>query len=98
MRPTSAKVPALLAKLESAQFARTGPTEDELAVAKKQMANTFAEVKTPATGPDLNRLTFRGSPDDVVNGPPRTRRSPPRADRDTFGKYWSKENSISSSW
>ncbi len=94
-----AKVPALVAKLESmyAAFAKDGPTEDELVVAKKQMAKTFEEqMKEPGYWSGvLDQLDFRGANlDDTMGAPDAYQAMTAQAVKDTFAKYYSKDNSI----
>jgi zinc protease len=93
------KVAALVDKLASmyAAFAASGPTEEELAVAKKQVANTFAEqMKDPAWWLSrLERMTFRGTKlDDVLGAPAAYQAMTAKQVQETFAKYWSKEASI----
>jgi predicted Zn-dependent peptidase len=94
-----AKVDALVQKLSSMYetFAASGPTEDEMITARKQMANTFEEqLKEPSYWMGrLSQLTFRGtSLDDIVNGPQAYQEMTAQDVKDTFAKYYSKENSI----
>jgi len=94
-----AKVPALVQQVAQmyAAFAKDGPTADELALAKKQIANTFAsEVDTPAYWlARLNLLTFRGnSLDDIVGAPAAFQAISASEVQGTFAKYYSKDHSI----
>ena len=94
-----AKVAALIEKLASmyAVFAKDGPTDDEMTVAKKQMANTFEEqLKQPAYwSGQLDNLALRGvSLDDVVGAPAAYQAMTAQQVKDTFAKYYSKDNSI----
>jgi len=78
-------------------FAKTGPTEEELGVAKKQLANTRdEEVKQPAFWQGrLNQLTFRGaSLDEIVAEPAAIQALTAKDVQGTFAKCYSKENSI----
>ncbi len=93
------KVPALVEKLASmyAAFAASGPTDEELDVARKQMANTFDEqMKDPQFWSGrLARMTFRGtSLDDIVNDPAAFQAMTASEVRDTFARYYGKPNSI----
>lgn len=94
-----AKVAALLDKLASmyASFAKDGPTEEELDVAKKQMANTFDEqMREPGFWSGrLSQLTFRGaSLDNVVNDPAAYQALTAAQVRDVFAKYYAPQNAI----
>lgn len=94
-----AKADALVAKLASMYetFAEGGPSEEELDVARKQMANTF---QTDLIDPGywsgrIGRMTFRGeSLDDVVNDPEAYQAIDAETIRATFAKYFSKDNMI----
>jgi zinc protease len=93
------KVPALVEKLASmyAAFAASGPTGEELDVARKQMANTFDEqMKDPQFWSGrLARMTFRGtSLDDIVNDPAAFQALTASEVRDTFARYYGTPNSI----
>lgn len=93
------KTAALVAKIASMYqaFAKDGPTEEELGVAKKQMANTFdEEMKSPGFWSGrIQEMTFRGTNlDDVVNMPAAYQSMTAKQVKDTFGKYYGKENSI----
>ncbi|MEP0848215.1 MAG: insulinase family protein [Phycisphaerae bacterium] len=94
-----AKVAALLAKLASmyAAFAKDGPSQEELDVAKKQMANTFDEqMREPGFWSGrLNQLTFRGANlDDIVNDPAAYQALTSAQVRDVFARYYAPENAI----
>lgn len=93
------KVPALVDKIASMYetFAKEGPTDEELNVAKKQMANTFEEqMRTPTFWAGrLQEMTFRGTNlDDVVAMPEAYQSMTAQQVKDTFNKYYSKDNSI----
>lgn len=93
------KVDALVAKLAEvyAAFAKDGPTEDELAVAKKQAATTFEQQTRE---PDywstrLNLSTFRGTNLDEVAADPAAYQAITAAQvKETFARYATPENSI----
>ncbi len=93
------KVAALVEKLASmyAAFSASGPTEEELTVAKKQVANTFAEqLKDPAWWMSrLERMTFRGTRlDDVLGAPAAYQAMTAQQVRETFARYATKEASL----
>lgn len=93
------KVAPLLAKLTEMYqtFAEKGPTEEEMVVARKQMANAYEEqLKEPGYWAGrLNQLTFRGiSLDDLMADPPAYQAITADQVRDTFARYYSKDNSI----
>ena len=80
-----------------AAFAKDGPTEDELVVAKKQMAKTFEEqLKEPGYWSGvLDQLDFRGANlDDTMGAPDAYQAMTAQAVKDMFAKYYSKDNSI----
>ncbi|HEV2057350.1 MAG TPA: insulinase family protein [Methylomirabilota bacterium] len=86
------KAPALAAAIEEmfADFAKGGPTPDELAVAKKQMANLLDEtLKTPNFW--LNRLStldYRAlGLDDLLDAPAQYQRFTAREIQDAFVRY-----------
>ncbi len=94
-----AKTGALVEKLASMYqaFAAAGPTDEEMEVAKRQMATTFAEqVKEPGYWSGrLNLLTFRGaSLDDFVNAPAAYQTLTAQQVRDAFAKYYTKDSAI----
>ncbi len=94
-----AKADALVAKIASMydEFKANGPTEEEIEVAKKQMANTFDEqLKDPSYWSGrLDQMTFRGrSVDTILNEPGEYQKVTAAEVKATFGKYYSKENSI----
>ncbi|TWT44229.1 Peptidase M16 inactive domain protein [Phycisphaerae bacterium RAS1] len=80
-----------------ATFAKNGPTDEEMDVARKQMAKTFEDqMREPGYWSGrLNQLTFRGiSLDDILSEPAAYQSMTAAQVRDVFGKYYSKENSI----
>ncbi len=94
-----AKADALVAKIASMydQFKANGPTEEEIEVAKKQMANTFDEqLKDPSYWSGrLDQMTFRGrSVDTILSEPGEYQKVTAAEVKATFGKYYSKESSI----
>ncbi|MCC6678546.1 MAG: insulinase family protein [Phycisphaerales bacterium] len=93
------KVTALVAKLESmyAAFAKSGPTDEELDVAKKQMANTLDEqMKDPGFWSGrIDQMTFRKTDlDEVLNEPEAYQSLTAAQIRETFAKFYSKDNSV----
>jgi predicted Zn-dependent peptidase len=93
------KVQPLVEKLAQMYetFAKEGPTEEELVVAKKQFANTYEQqLKEPSFWSGrLSQLTFRGlSLDDLVAEPEAYQQMTARQVKETFAKYWSKDNAI----
>jgi zinc protease len=93
------KVPALVAKLQSMyeNFAKDGPTDEEVEVAKKQYVNTYAEqLKEPTFWTTrLNQMTFRGMTlDELAKEPDEYAALTAQQVKDTFARYYSKENSI----
>lgn len=94
-----AKAPALVEKVSSmyARFAKDGPTEDEMVVARKQMANTFDEqLKEPAFWSGrLDQMTYRGSSlDEFIKEPDAYQAMTAKQVHETFAKYYSKDKSI----
>jgi zinc protease len=80
-----------------AEFAQSGPTEEELEVAKKQMANTYDEqMKDPGWWLSLLQLlTWQGlTPDDILGGPVAYQAFTAKQIRETFAKYYAPENAI----
>ena len=72
-------------------------SDEEIDVAKKQMANAFDEsMKDPAYWSGrLDQMTFRGhSVDQILSEPPEYQKITAAQVKETFGKYYSKENSI----
>jgi zinc protease len=93
------KAPALVAKLASMyeKFAADGPTDEEMEVARKQFANTYEEqLKEPGFWSGrLNQLEFRGvTLDELMSEPQSYQQLTAKQVKDTFAKYYSKENSI----
>jgi zinc protease len=87
-----AKAESLGVALEEvyAAFRKDGPTEDEMAVAKRQMANTLDEaMKTPEFWTErLQDLDYRGLRlDDVVAMPAAYQAMTGAQVRETFAKY-----------
>jgi zinc protease len=94
------KVKPLLDKLSSmyAEFAKEGPTADELDVAKKQIANTLdEEMRQPGFWMGrIARMTYRGVKlDDVVEAPAAYQALTAEAIRDVFAKYYKPEAVLS---
>lgn len=94
-----AKTAALVAKLNEmyADFAESGPTDEELDVARKQFANTYAEqLRDPGYWLGrLDQLTFRGARlDDVVAEEQRYQTIPARQVQETFARYYAKPSTI----
>lgn len=93
------KVPALVAKLSEmyAAFAKDGPTQEELDVAKKQFAKTYEdELKDPGFwSTRLQQLTFRGvTLDQLAEEPAAIQALTAEQVKATFAKYYSPENAI----
>lgn len=94
-----AKVPALVAKLESMYktFAKDGPTEDEIATAKKQHAKDWVDaVKEPATWlARLQNMDYRGTTLDAFLAIPADYQAlTAKQVHEAFAKYYSPENAI----
>jgi zinc protease len=86
------KAPVLAAAVEDmyVEFAKDGPTPDELAVAKKQIANFFDEtLKTPNFWLSrLSTLDYRGlGLDDLLDAPAQYQRFTAPEIQDAFGRY-----------
>ena len=80
-----------------AALAKDGVTEDELDVAKKQIANTLDEqMREPGFWLGrMARLTFRGTNlDDVLNAPAAYQALTADAVRAAFAKYYSPARTI----
>ncbi len=93
------KVQPLVEKLASMYetFAKEGPTEEEMVVARKQFANNYEQqLKEPGFWSGrLSQLTFRGmSLDDLMAEPEAYQKITAQEVRDTFAKYYAKDNSI----
>lgn len=93
------KSAALVAKLKSmyAKFAKDGPTDEELEVARKQFTNSRSEELRQ---PDfwarrMDRATFRGASfDDVLTEQDRYLALTGPQVRDVFAKYYAEPNTI----
>jgi zinc protease len=93
------KVPALAARLDEmyGEFAKGGPTEEELEVGKKQMANTFDEqMKEPRFWDSMiSDMDYRARKlDDVVNGPAYYQAMTASDVKDAFAKYYSDKTKL----
>lgn len=93
------KTQALVEKLASmyAEFAKNGPTEEEMDIARKQMANTFDEqMKEPGYWSGrLDLLTFQGTNlDDVVGEPAAFQALSAKQVKEAFAKYYDPKNAI----
>lgn len=93
------KVDALVKKLSSMyeEFAKHGPTQEELDVAKKQFATTYEEqMKEPQFWMGrMGQMTFRAvNLDDILKEPDFYQQLTTQQVKDTFGKYYSKDNAI----
>jgi zinc protease len=93
------KSAALVAKLSSMYeaFAKDGPTQDEMEVARKQYATTYSEqLKEPAFWLGrLGQLTFRGiTLDELAEEPQAYQELSPAEVQAAFGKYYSRDNSM----
>jgi zinc protease len=94
-----AKVPALIEKLASmyAAFAKDGPTDEEMTVAKKQMANTFEEQMRQAAfwSGRLDEIGYRGGKlDDILQAPAAYQDMTGEQVKSVFAKYYSPANAI----
>ena len=94
-----AKTQLLVDKLAAmyAEFAKNGPTEEELDIAKKQMANTFEEqLKEPAYWSGrIDQMTYQGTNlDDVVKEPEAYQSMTAKQVKDVFAKYYAPANAI----
>jgi zinc protease len=94
-----AKVPALLAKLRSMYetFAKDGPTDEEIAIAKKQYAKDWADqIKEPQVWlARLQNMDLRGtSLDDFLASPSAYEALTATQVKETFAKYYGKDNMI----
>lgn len=80
-----------------AEFGKTGPTEEEMDTALKQMANTFAEqLKEPSYwSARLQALTWQGlSLDDLVGEPAAVAALTAKQVHEAFSKYCDPKNAI----
>ncbi len=78
-------------------FAKSGPSEEELDVARKQMANTLEEsVKDPSYwSGKIGQMTYRGTKlDDVASEAEAYQAITTTQVHQAFAKYWSKDNAI----
>ncbi|MHB8865409.1 MAG: M16 family metallopeptidase [Pirellulaceae bacterium] len=94
-----AKTQQLLEKINAmyAALAADGVTEDELAVARKQVANTLDEqMREPSYWLSrIGQMTFEGrNLDDVVQAPAAYQAITAEQVRDTFARYYSPETSM----
>lgn len=94
-----AKCDALVSKLNEmyAAFAADGPSADELDVARRQMANTFADqVRQPSYWSSrLNLMTFRNTRlDDVLAEPTAYQELTAEQIRAAFAKYYRPDSRI----
>ncbi len=93
------KAKPLIDKLASmyAEFAANGPTEEEMVVARKQMANTFDEqLKEPGYWMGrIDQMTWQGTKlDDVVAEPAAYQAITAKQVKDAFAKYYDPRNAI----
>ncbi|MGH7245047.1 MAG: M16 family metallopeptidase [Phycisphaerales bacterium] len=93
------KVQPLVDKLASmyAQFAKDGPTEEEMDVARKQYANTFKDqLQDPAYWAQrLDQVTFRGLKlEEIVEDPAAYQALTADQVKQVFAKYYSPERAI----
>jgi zinc protease len=93
------KAAALVSKLSSMYqaFAKDGPTSEELDVAKKQYATTYAEqLKEPSFWSGrLQQLTFRGiTLDELAEEPQAYQDLTAEHVKSVFARYYSKESSM----
>lgn len=93
------KVSALVEKLASMYkaFAESGPTEEELEIAKKQFANTLDEqMKDPGFWSGrLNQMTFRDVDlDEVLRDPEAYQALTAAQIRETFARHYGPEHAV----
>ncbi|MCG3125754.1 MAG: hypothetical protein CHACPFDD_00581 [Phycisphaerae bacterium] len=93
------KAAALIEKLGAMYdaFAASGPTAEELDVAKKQMANTLEEqMREPGFwSGQISKMTFRGtSLDDVMNEPAAYQALTAQQIQQTFARYAAAKNRL----
>jgi zinc protease len=91
------KVPALAERIEEiyTEFAKTGPTAEEMAVGQKQIANTLDEsMRDPSFWlARLGTLEYRNTKlDDVMNAAEAYTAITPEMVREVFVKYYKPEN------
>ncbi len=94
-----AKTQPLVDKVASmyAEFAKNGPTDEEMDIAKKQMANTFDEqLKEPSYWSGrIDLMTYQNiNMDDVVKEPAAYQAITSKQVKDTFAKYYDPKNAI----
>lgn len=94
-----AKADALVAKLGSMYdaFAKEGPSEEELDVARKQMANTFDTqlIEPSYWSGRIGQMTFRGeSLDEILADPSAYQQIDAETIRATFAKFYKPENIV----
>ncbi len=80
-----------------AEFAKNGPTDEEMDTAKKQVANTFDEqFKDPAFWSGVLDLpTYHGvNLDDIVGSPAAFQALTAKQVKETFAKYYDPKNAI----
>lgn len=80
-----------------AEFAKTGPTEEEMVVARKQIANTMDEqMKNPAFWSSrLETMTVDGlSPKDITDAPAAYQKITPQQVKDVYTKYYQPEHML----
>lgn len=93
------KVTPLVEKLASmyAEFAKNGPTEDEVVVARKQFANTFKDqLQDPGYWAQrLDQMTFRGLKlDEIVDDPEAYQALTADEVKRVFAKYYAPERAV----
>jgi zinc protease len=93
------KVEQLIAGFDEvvSAFAQHGPTDEEVAVAKKQIANTLDDqMKSPAFWTSqLSQLNYRDlSLDDIMNAQADYQTFTPDSIRETFARFATPENSM----
>ncbi|MBX3381025.1 MAG: insulinase family protein [Phycisphaeraceae bacterium] len=93
------KVQPLVDKLASmyVEFAKSGPTEEEMDVARKQFANTFKDqLQDPGYWAQrIDQLTFRGVKlEEIVEDPDAYQAMTADQVRSVFAKYYSPQNAV----
>ena len=93
------KVQPLVNKLASmyAEFAKNGPTEEEMVVARKQFANTFKDqLQDPGYWAQrLDEITFRGVKlDEIVEDPDAYQALTADQVKQVFAKYYSPDRAV----
>lgn len=94
-----AKAARLVEKLAEmyAEFAKNGPTDDEIAVARRQMANAYDEqLKEPAYWlARLQHLAFHGAGlDDLAGEPAAFQALTAKQVKEAFAKYYDPKNAV----